>query len=83
MRTGISWLDVKLGLRMLRRYPGLTIVGGIADQCLEPHPYGFGICGGTTHGARLLEELFVNVESLLHTDDLAISFHPEQPDGSP
>ncbi|HZN08433.1 MAG TPA: ABC transporter permease, partial [Pyrinomonadaceae bacterium] len=30
MRTVISWLDVKLGLRMLRRYPGLTIVGGIA-----------------------------------------------------
>src|SRR6185436_21066243 len=30
MRVGISWLDVKLGLRMLRRYPGLTIVGGIA-----------------------------------------------------
>jgi len=30
MRTGISWLDIKLGLRMLRRYPGLTIVGGLA-----------------------------------------------------
>src|SRR5262245_44648371 len=26
----ISWLDIKLGLRMLRRYPGLTIVGGVA-----------------------------------------------------
>jgi hypothetical protein len=35
------------------------------------------------HAARLLEELFVNVETLLHTDDLAISFHPEKPDGSP
>src|SRR5262245_44695211 len=30
MRGGMSWLDVKLGLRMLRRYPGLTIVGGLA-----------------------------------------------------
>ena len=30
MRTGMSWLDIKLGLRMLRRYPGLTIVGGLA-----------------------------------------------------
>src|SRR2546426_3896369 len=30
MRIGMSWLDVKLGLRMLRRYPGLTIVGGLA-----------------------------------------------------
>lgn len=29
MRTGLSWLDFKLGLRMLRRYPGLTIVGGL------------------------------------------------------
>lgn len=26
----ISWLDVKLGLRMLIKYPGLTVVGGIA-----------------------------------------------------
>jgi putative ABC transport system permease protein len=25
-----SWLDFKLGLRMLSRYPGLTIVGGLA-----------------------------------------------------
>ena len=27
---GISWLDVKLGFRMLVRYPGLTLVGGLA-----------------------------------------------------
>ncbi|HEU4631263.1 MAG TPA: permease prefix domain 1-containing protein, partial [Gemmatimonadaceae bacterium] len=26
----VSWLDVKLGFRMLVRYPGLTIVGGLA-----------------------------------------------------
>ena len=26
---GESWLDVKLGARMLRKYPGLTIVGGL------------------------------------------------------
>ena len=26
----ISWLDVKLGGRMLARYPGLTLVGGLA-----------------------------------------------------
>jgi hypothetical protein len=26
----VSWLDFKLGFRMLVRYPGLTIVGGIA-----------------------------------------------------
>lgn len=31
----------------------------------------------TTYGARLLKQLCVNVESLLHTDELAISFHPE------
>ena len=26
----ISWLDVKLGVRMLVKYPGLTLVGGLA-----------------------------------------------------
>ncbi|MPY89734.1 MAG: FtsX-like permease family protein [Luteitalea sp.] len=30
MRTGMSWLDVKLGLRMLVRYPGLSLAGGLA-----------------------------------------------------
>jgi predicted permease len=29
-RLGISWLDVKLGLRILRKYPGLTFVSGLA-----------------------------------------------------
>jgi putative ABC transport system permease protein len=29
MSLGMSWLDFKLGLRMLRRYPGLTLVGGL------------------------------------------------------
>lgn len=26
---GVSWLDVKLGLRMLVKHPGLTVVGGV------------------------------------------------------
>jgi predicted permease len=26
----ISWLDIKLGARMIYRYPGLTLVGGVA-----------------------------------------------------
>lgn len=26
----VSWLDFKLGIRMLLRYPGLTLVGGVA-----------------------------------------------------
>ena len=30
MRVGISWLDFKLGLRMLVKHPGLTLVGGLA-----------------------------------------------------
>ncbi|HEV2736212.1 MAG TPA: ABC transporter permease [Longimicrobiaceae bacterium] len=30
MRPGISLIDFKLGLRMLVRYPGLTLVGGLA-----------------------------------------------------
>ncbi len=29
MKTGISWLDVKLGARMLIKNPGLTLVGGL------------------------------------------------------
>lgn len=29
MGTGISWLDFKLGLRMLFKYPALTLVGGL------------------------------------------------------
>ena len=30
MPMAVSWLDVKLGVRMLRRFPGLTIAGGLA-----------------------------------------------------
>jgi putative ABC transport system permease protein len=30
MRTGISWLDVKLGVRMLARYPGLSLAAAFA-----------------------------------------------------
>ncbi|HEU4631213.1 MAG TPA: ABC transporter permease [Gemmatimonadaceae bacterium] len=29
-RIHISWLDLKLGFRMLVKYPGLTVVGGLA-----------------------------------------------------
>jgi predicted permease len=29
MRAAISWLDVKLGVRMLVKHPGLTLVGGL------------------------------------------------------
>lgn len=29
MSTGISWLDIKLGVRMLVKYPGLALVGGL------------------------------------------------------
>ena len=30
MRMGLSWLDFKLGFRMLSRYPMLTVVGSLA-----------------------------------------------------
>jgi hypothetical protein len=30
MKTGISWLDVKLGIRMLGKYPGLSLAGAFA-----------------------------------------------------
>ena len=29
-QLGVSWLDFKLGFRMLARYPGLTLVGGLS-----------------------------------------------------
>src|SRR5688500_17751241 len=29
MSPGISWLDIKLGVRMLVKYPGLALVGGL------------------------------------------------------
>ncbi len=29
MKTGISWIDLRLGLRMLFKNPGLTLVGGL------------------------------------------------------
>ena len=36
--SGFSWLDVKLGLRMLRKHPGLTLTGvlGIAVAASGP-----------------------------------------------
>jgi putative ABC transport system permease protein len=52
MHTGISWIDLKLAVRMLARYPGLTLVGvigmavaitisaaafTIAGNLLDPH----------------------------------------------
>jgi putative ABC transport system permease protein len=30
MRCPVSWLDVKLGVRMLVRYPGLSLAGAFA-----------------------------------------------------
>jgi predicted permease len=29
-RVGVSWMDVKFGFRLLIKYPGLTLVGGLA-----------------------------------------------------
>lgn len=30
MKTGISWIDLRLGVRMLFKNPGITLVGGLA-----------------------------------------------------
>lgn len=57
-----------------------ALISGMADKRLESHPYGFGVCGGSADGSRLLEEPFVNVESLFHTDNLAILYRTKQPD---
>ena len=43
-----SWLDVRLAFRMLRRYPGLTVVGGLAMA--------FGIAAGVV-GFEVLTQL--------------------------
>jgi putative ABC transport system permease protein len=43
-----SWLDVRLALRMLRRYPGLTVVGGLAMA--------FGIAAGVV-GFEVMTQL--------------------------
>ena len=32
----ISWLDIKLGARMIHRYPGLTLVAGVAGSANMP-----------------------------------------------
>lgn len=29
-RLGISWLDLKLGVRMLRKHPAMTVIGGLS-----------------------------------------------------
>ena len=46
---GVSWLDVKLGLRMLVKHPGLTLVAVFALAIGIP----FGLF--TTHLAKALE----------------------------
>ena len=56
------------------------LVGGMADKRLESQPYSLRVRGGPADGARLLEELFVNVQGLFHMDHLAILSHPKQPD---
>jgi hypothetical protein len=54
----------------------------MANQRLQSHPDGFGVSCGAAHRTRFLEKLFINVERLLHTDDVAIPFRPKQPDAS-
>ena len=55
-------------------------MGCTADKRLEAHTHSFSVGRRPAHGASLLEKLFVNVERLLHMDDLAICFHMKQPD---
>jgi hypothetical protein len=50
-------------------------MGGVADERLEPQSYSLGICGGSAHRPCLLKQFVVDVERLLHMDDLAIQFH--------
>ena len=45
MRMGLFWLDFKLGVRMLSRYPMLTVVGSLAMAVARSRfewPWGLG-----------------------------------------
>jgi hypothetical protein len=58
-----------------------TLISRMADQRLQSHLYGFRIGGGPAHGTSLPQEIFIDMESLLHTDDVAIRGQPKQPAG--
>jgi putative ABC transport system permease protein len=53
MKTGISWLDIKLGARMLIKYPGLAIVGGVGMAVAIAIGAGFFNVTGALTGSRL------------------------------
>jgi putative ABC transport system permease protein len=53
MKTGISWLDVKLGARMLIKYPGLALVGGVGMAVAIAIGAGFFNATAALAGSRL------------------------------
>jgi hypothetical protein len=56
-----------------------ALVCGVADQGFEAEAHGFGVGCGTSDGPRLGEELLVDVQGLLHTDEYAIPVHTGKP----
>lgn len=55
-RLGFSWLDAKLGLRMLIKYPGLTLVGGLGIAVAIAIGAGFFDVAAVVHARLPFEE---------------------------
>ena len=56
MRTGISWLEVRLALRMLVRYPGLSLAGGIGMAVVIACGIGAAVFDAVVHGTLPFED---------------------------
>jgi predicted permease len=55
-RVVMSWLDVKLGLRMLVKYPGLTLIGGLGMAVAIAIGAGFFDVAAVVHSTLPFEE---------------------------
>jgi putative ABC transport system permease protein len=56
MRAPVTWLDVKLGLRMLRRYPGMSLAGMFAISVVIVCGAGVAVFDAIVNGTLPFEE---------------------------
>jgi putative ABC transport system permease protein len=56
VRLGVSWLDVKLGIRMLVRYPGLSFAAGLAIAVVVVCGAAAGIFDAVVNGTLPFDE---------------------------
>ncbi len=56
MAFGMSWLDFKLGFRMMTKYPGLTLVGGLGMAVAIAIGAGFFDAAAVVHATLPFEE---------------------------